>query len=414
MVRKHYREVKKALKKGKLVDTFALGKYAFSPYGACGHACKYCDGRAEKYYVQGDFERDIVIRSNLPDLLKIELPKLREPGNVSIGSGISDPYQPVDKEEGLMRQCASVLAEHDFSAALLTKSSLVMRDIDLWKEVHKKSGFTLMVSLTFTDDSLRQIFEPGASPVEERFAMLEAFKKEGMNAGVLALPLLPHISDNSENILKLVERLAAIGVDFIYPGGLTLRPGRQKDLFMHTLRQHFPHLEKSYIDIYREERQSGAPVNSYNRELSERIIDIFSPFSMPVEVPHHVYKDRFPIYDEVYILLAHMRDLYLRKGVDVSPLEKSRARYIKWLLEEKTYFNRKRKLDYRYLEDKFLDLVRGNPRAEHIPQSSFEEFSSMAEILGNEKLAGLIEKIALERMTFDYVKLAPQSSFKEL
>ncbi len=183
-------DMKKALKKHPLVDPFFISKYATSPYRACEHACSYCDGRAEKYYVEGDFEQDIIIRRNLPDLLRMELSHLKERGVVHFASGVSDPYQPVEKTELLMKKCAEVILQSDFPASVLTKSSLIMRDIDIWKQVHKKNGFCLLMTITFLDDKHRQIFEPGASSMEERFSTLKAFKERGIPTGVGDVPKL--------------------------------------------------------------------------------------------------------------------------------------------------------------------------------------------------------------------------------
>ena len=317
IINKQYIEIKSALrKKTKLVDTYFLSKYSFSPYRACQHACKYCDGRAEKYYVDGDFDKDIVIRKNLPILLEKELGKIREKGTISIGSGVSDAYQPIEKEEEIMRKCAEILSNHNLSAFVMTKSSLIMRDIDIWEKVHKKSGFTLMISLTFADSSyehIREIFEPNVSSIEERFETLRAFKKRGMYIGVLAMPFIPYITDSEENILKLFENLKKIGTDFIVPGGLSLRPGKQKDVFMEVIKDKFPHLSKKIEIIYKENRQSGNSIFSYRKQFYRKMEKIFSlPSVAPVltETPHRIYKNCFPIYDEIYILLNHLYLLY--------------------------------------------------------------------------------------------------------
>ena len=106
----HERFVKKALRKQNLPDTFLIGRYSFSPYMACSHGCTYCDGRAERYYVEGDFEKDIVVRMNLIERLLVELPKLRERATIVVGSGISDAYQPPETDARLMRKSAEVLS----------------------------------------------------------------------------------------------------------------------------------------------------------------------------------------------------------------------------------------------------------------------------------------------------------------
>ncbi len=388
---KHYIKPQRALKKATMVDpSFFPGKYAFSPYMACEHACKYCDGRAEKYYVEGDFEKDIVIRENLPVLLEHELKKLREKGIISIGSGISDPYQPVEKEEKILQKCAGILAGYKFPVSVMTKSSLILRDIDLWEEVHKKSGFILTVSLTFTDDHLRKIFEPHAGTVEERINTLVEFKKRGMFTGILAMPFIPYISDVRENIEHLADIAKDINIDFVMAGSLTLRQGKQKDLFMDIIKENFPDLSEAIKELYKENRQSGSPLLSYRKNLYKILNGIFLSRSIPVEMPHYAYKNLVPLYDEIYVLLHHMINLYERKNINTQPLKESLKRYGEWLSKEKELFNRKRKDSYKNLEEKLISLI---------------HFGEMEHIIKNEKLHNFIGKIVLERMTFDYMDL---------
>ncbi|MCP4148161.1 MAG: radical SAM protein, partial [bacterium] len=270
------------------METFFAAKYSFSPYRACEHACKYCDGRAEKYYVDGDFEKDIGIRKNAAELLQKELPKLREPGIIIIGSGISDPYQPVEAEEKIMQDCAQILAGYHFPVTVMTKSALIMRDIDIWQEVHRKNGFTLMVSLVFSDDSLRQLFEPFAASVKSRLDTLRAFKEKGMNAGVIAMPFLPYLADTRENISCLAKNLKDIGVDFVIPAGLTLRPGRQKDVYLAVIEENFPDLRPKYEILYGQNRASGISIYGYREKFLRTVDSIFSEHRLLTLVPHYV------------------------------------------------------------------------------------------------------------------------------
>ncbi len=389
-INKHYKEIKKAIRKTKLADWYFVSKYSFSPYMACEHACKYCDGRAEKYYVQGDYEKDIVIRKNLPEVLASELLKLREPGIISIGSGISDPYQPVEAKEELMLKCAGILAESNFSVSVLTKSSLILRDIEIWQKVHEKNGFILMFSLTTLDDKMRKIFEPNASSVDERLEALTAFKSLGIPVGVLAMPFLPYLTDTDENISNLLKKLFELDVDFVLPNGLTLRPGKQKQIFFETLKSHFPQLLHKYEELYSNNLQSGMPLFSYRKNLYPRMGKIISEYSIPMDIPHQIYKGKFALYDELYILLRHLKNLYFRKGVEINRLEKCVERYKNWLIEEKKFFNRRRKLHYIYLEEKLKGLI---------------ETGKIADIIQNKKLCDFIEKIVVKRTTFDYISL---------
>lgn len=390
MINKHYRDVKKVLKKDNISNEFNLGKYGFSPYAACGHGCLYCDGRAERYYIDGEFDRDIVIRRNLPDLLPGELAALREPGFISIGSGVSDAYQPVEETEELMKHCSGQIAMTGYPVTLLTKSAIVMRDIDAWRRVHERSRFLLMVSLTFNDDTLRRRFEPGASSVDERLKTIESFKKAGMHVGVLAMPFIPFISDTDENIRTLFEKLKSLDVDFIMPGGLTLRPGKQKDLFIDYIRREYPGFLKGIEEIYSENRASGNSAYSYRQRFTKRVHSILDGFEIPAAIPHYVYKGVVPIYDEVYILLRHMQYLYSVRGVDTRGLDVSTGKYHEWLLQEKKEFNRKRKSDWRSIEDKLKELVSSG---------------NLTGITGNEKLSRFLKSVIIGGGTFDGFKL---------
>jgi len=390
LIKKHYLEIKTALRKHKLVDFFCLGKYGFSPFRACQHACKYCDGRAEKYYVEGDFEQDIVIRSNLPELLEIELKKLREPGFIAIGSGVSDPYQPAEKDEQIMRRCARILAEHDFPVVVMTKSALPLRDIEIWQEVHQKNGFILAVSLTLLDDKVRQIFEPNASSVSARLELLAAFKERGMYVGVLAMPFIPYITDDLDSINRLFEKLRSLDVDYIMAAGLTLRPGQQKELFLQVIAEHFPDCLARIKNLYREERASGNCSYAYRQNLFPKVQHLLNELGIPSEIPHSIYKNKIPTYDEIHILLNQMKNLYAIKGIDVKRLNQSLNKYSEWLFAEKTYFNRRQKLSYHYLEDKLTHLLTSG---------------EMADIIKNSKLADFIKRIVLEGRTFDHLSL---------
>ncbi len=388
-IRKHYIEVKKVLRKNKYSGIFS-GKYSFSPYRACSHACKYCDGRYEKYYIEGDFEKDIVIRKNISDLLDKEVDKIRERGIISVASGVSDPYQPVEKEERIMNRCSEILSKNNIPVSVMTKSSLIIRDIDNWKKVHDNNFFSLMVSLVYSDDSIRKIFEPFAGSVEERLETLRTFKEKGMYTGVTMMPLIPYISDSEKQIIDLVEKLKEINVDFIWPGCLTLKSGKQKALFFNTIKSEYPAFFDKFKDLYKQEIWTGEPSKKYLINYSARIVKILKDFSIPMRPPHYMYKDKVYLYDELFILLEHMKSLYFLRGVNIKRLSDSVRRYNEWLFDEKKYYGRKRKSDYMDIDNKIKLLMKNN---------------KFNDILKNDKLCTFLDKIVLERMTFNYSKM---------
>ena len=389
-LRIHDREVKGALRKGLLAEPFLASRYSFSPYMACGHGCAYCDGRAERYWVEGEFDRDIIVRTNIVDRLDHDLSRLRERAPVSVGSGITDAYQPVEARRCLMRLAAETLLRHRFPVSILTKSSGIGRDLDLWSRVNAASGFNLYVSLVFADDEPRRIFEPGASSVQDRLATLRAFKNAGCGIGVYAMPLLPWISDTPEAVARLLELCRAAGADFVMPGGLTLRPGRQKEFFLERLRGSHPELVPRYEELYGENRPSGSCRLDYRRELYPRLGRAIGEAGLASEIPHRLYRGRMPLYDELYVLLCHMVGMYERRGTEVRKLREALDKYRVWLVERKRLFNRRRRQSQEGLEEELRrDLAERR----------------MDSLLDNAKLAGFLREVALDRRIFDYVTL---------
>ncbi len=315
---------------------------------------------------------------------------MRERAPIAIGSGITDSYQPAEATECLMREAALLLAEHPFSVTILTKSALVLRDADAWCRVNAKGGFSLYMTIVTLDEGVRRAFEPGASSIADRLRALREFRDRGCATGILAMPLLPYISDGDEQIRSLCDAAKEIGAQFVMAGGLTLRPGRQKECFMEELRRSYPELEEPYRELYSEERASGNSKWEYRNQLHRRITAAVLDSGLSPLIPHRIYRERMPVYDELYILLLHMAELYDNRGIKTAALREATGRYAAWLSERKREFNRKRKMRQGELEDELRLLFRegGSER-----------------ILGNEKLDAFLREVALERQVFDYVSL---------
>jgi DNA repair photolyase len=396
------------LKRGSLSDYFTNSLYSCASYRGCGHGCRYCDGRAEKYYVEGDFEKDLEVRRGLPEALAAALAKERERSLdgrrclVSVGSGVTDVYQPLERKEQLTRRCAAVFASDAGTAGipdlqvppypvlLLTKSSLILRDIDLWKKVHSRTGFILLLSITPLEESLRKELEPSAPPMEERRRTAEEFCKAGIPVGILAMPLLPGLSDSGEALHSLYAWAAETGVAFVMPGGLTLRPGRQKSLYLETLaRLNRPELLQKYEVMYRENRASGAPTRKATGALHDSISSIIRETGMPFLLPHRIYRTMVPDYEALHILFSHMRELYRFRGIETAPLVRASDRYGAWLKEQRTTLRRRRSLAGDWIDLAFRELLRTN---------------ALEELLDNCKLAAFTREIT-EGGVFDYSAL---------
>lgn len=372
-------QVKALLRRERQPGLFS-GRYRFSPYMACGHRCIYCDGRHEKYHVDGDFDRDIVARINAPDLLEKELGKLREPGPVCISSGISDPYQPAEAELCLTRRCAEVLADHDFPVVIHTKSALALRDLDLWKKVSERSAVTLMVSLTTALEEIRQLLEPGASSVEQRLKTISEFRAAGMNAGVLAMPFIPFLTDSPEQMQKLLEKLNAAGAQFAVPGLLTLKPGRQKEHFLCEAGRLPGNLSAELAALYSGEERWGNPPRGFQKAFEEMAGEIWARQGMPDMIPHGVYRNQFTLYDHFTILLGDMIHLYRRAGTDTRRLENASRRFGEWVDGKRRHCALRRKLHYSVIDEVLREMTASG---------------ELAALLQNRKLAAFLERVAL-------------------
>lgn len=387
------------LRRGHAPDPFTYSLFACAPYRGCGHGCSYCDGRAEKYYVEGDFERDIVRRLDLPARLRVELARLREWGALSLGSGVTDAYQPCEGEDRLTRQVAQVLASlpeeglRPLPVVILTKSARILEDLDLWVRIHAQASVLVLVSITSLEERVREIFEPGASPFADRLEVLRRFKAVGCLTGALVMPLLPGLSDDPGQVAALFRELEEIGVDFALPGGLTLRPGRQKAHFLEVLRHARPDLVPIYGEAFHEDRPSGAPTAEFRRAWHERLGQV--PRHLPWMLPHAGLRRLMEPQDELAVLFSQMVELYGERGVDTRPLRQAALRYDAWLKERRTAFRRRRTLPPEWLSAALAQAAKDG---------------ELGRVLANSKLARFAERVVLERALLDPVTLRLQSS----
>ena len=159
-----------------------------------------------------------------------------------IGTGsMCDPYIPLEKELGLMRRCLEIIDRYNFGATLITKSDLVLRDLDIITRINNKTKAVVQMTLTTADDELCRKIEPGVCPTSRRFEVLQACREAGIPTVVWFSPLLPFINDTRENIEGIVDYCVRSGVHAIicFGIGLTLREGN-REYFYAALDRHFP------------------------------------------------------------------------------------------------------------------------------------------------------------------------------
>ena len=245
-----------------LLNRCQIGDYSFNCYVGCGHACGYCYARfMERFHPHDEpWGRFVDVRVNAPEALMRQVRRL-PPGNVFTCSAC-DGWQPVEAHYRLTRECCRILLEAGFSLNILTKSRLVLRDLDLFAGRKAQVG----VTITTLDESWARIWEPGASAVADRVEVLEQAKQAGLKTAVMFGPLLPGISDAGEKLADLFKLAADLGVDRIWTDVLNARP-RVWPSLQQTLRKHCPEL----YERYRRVLFDAGSREAYQREIQARI-----------------------------------------------------------------------------------------------------------------------------------------------
>jgi DNA repair photolyase len=224
-------------------DTWFGLKYSMNLYRGCQHQCIYCDSRSECYQIE-HFNTEVLIKANAIELLRKELASKRVKGTIGTGS-MNDPYMPLEAEVNLTGRALEVIAQFGFPVHVMTKSSLVLRDLDTLCQINAHFA-AVSFTITTADDALAAKLEPGAAPVSERFRAMRVLADHGIHTGVSMMPILPFIEDNEDNIRQIVAQARDHGAAYIIPSfGMSLRD-RQRAYYYDRLDRLFPGLRQRY------------------------------------------------------------------------------------------------------------------------------------------------------------------------
>ncbi len=179
--------------------------YTICPYIGCGHQCIYCYVRFMGF-VKEEWDRSLYVKTNAIEILKKQALKVKEKSRISISTA-TDPYQPIEKRYALTRSILKELMPYNLSVSILTKSALVIRDIDILKDM---PDVEVGLTITTTDEQAKMVFEPYASSIKERFFALESLKKAGIRTWMFIGPILPYFTEYS--LPELIERAKACGI----------------------------------------------------------------------------------------------------------------------------------------------------------------------------------------------------------
>lgn len=302
---------KSILRKYKKTDSWFLTRYGINLYRGCTGNCVYCDGRAETYQTESDFGRNVQVKINAIELLDKELDpsRKRKPmprGFMTLGGGVCDAYQPVEKTYKLARQTLELFLKYNHPVHVLTKSTLVERDIDLLIKINKQSKAMVSFSFSSTDHYTSQIFEPGVPSPEERLATIRKIKQAGISCGMFLMPVIPFITDTPGMIKNTLIKGKEAGIDFVVFGTLTLKPGRQKDYFLKTLNHYYPGLTFEYEMIYQDHNQWGGASYEYIQSVHNIFDLIAGTYKIPKRIPVYYAKNFLCQNDLVFVILEQL------------------------------------------------------------------------------------------------------------
>ena len=221
--------------------------YNMNLYRGCSHGCIYCDSRSDCYHIE-NFDT-VKGKENMLHILENELSKKRTKGVIGIGA-MSDTYNPMEIEYQQTRGALQLISKYGFGVSIDTKSDLILRDIDLLKEINSKNNVIIKFTITTPDDNLSKIIEPNVCVSSKRLEAIKKLSDNGIFAGIMMNPVLPFITDKEEDIKKLVKLASSYGAKFIHTYmGMTLREN-QRAYYFEKLDEKFPGLKEKYIKNY--------------------------------------------------------------------------------------------------------------------------------------------------------------------
>jgi DNA repair photolyase len=311
-------QAKSILRKYKKIDSWFISQYGMNLYRGCTHNCIYCDGRSDKYQVDGEFGKEVVVKVNAIDLLKKELDINRRKKPLKkcffmIGGGVGDSYQPVEKEYKLTKRTLKLIYEKKLPISILTKSTLVKRDIDIIKKINNKSRAIVSFSFSSTDDKISSIFEPAVPLPSERLKTIEFFKDHGISCGMFLLPVIPFITDKPDIMEQTIRQAKNAGVDFVIFGGMTLKDGRQKDYYFDFIKKEYPDLVTEYYTIYKGDKW-GQAISDYYNSINSTFDLLSRKHKVPKRIPYNLFQDILNENDLVIVILEQIDYLIRLKG----------------------------------------------------------------------------------------------------
>jgi DNA repair photolyase len=256
----NFHEVRAKSALNRVPGTYLPFNWTVNPFRGCGHACVFCFARQSHTYLDldagRDFEREIVVKVNVPELLRAELSRPSWKRELVAFGTNTDPYQWAEGRYRLMPPMLEALRDAETPASVLSKSPLPLRDLDLYLELAEVADVSVNFSVPTLDEKAWRETEPHTPHPRKRLEAVAKFNEAGIPSGVLVAPLMPGINDSPKQVDEIVSLAEEAGATFVNGIALHLRPG-VKEVFMSWLSAARPDLAPRYDDLY--EGRSYAP-----------------------------------------------------------------------------------------------------------------------------------------------------------
>ncbi len=284
--------IKSILNKHKKRDEWFLDDYSINPYSGCTFGCVYCYIKGSKY---GEHkENGVYIKANAAEILEKQLKRRalkKEYGFIAVSTS-TEPYQYIERKTELTRKLLKIISNYRFPVHILTKSSLVLRDLDILKEIDKNAilpedlktklqkGVIINFSISTLNEKLAKALEPGAPSPLERLKTMKKCKQHDFFTGISYIPVLPYLSDSEQDLQEMIKTAKSYGADFVFVGALTLfgnKPSDSRFKYYKFLDKNYPELLTKYRKLYRIFTQ---PPLKYQQNLEEKAREICNKYNI--------------------------------------------------------------------------------------------------------------------------------------
>ncbi len=278
-----YQEAKQLLLQNKSQKDFLGYDYYMNVYRGCSHRCIYCSTRSDVYNVD-NFDNDVIVKKNAPELLDFELSKKKKKGYIGMSGSMSDCYMHVEKDLKLTRRCLEVIKKHDFPVIIHTKSDLVLRDIDLLEDINKNNEVIVLMTITHVSDRISEQIEPNVSKSSDRFKALKKLSDRGITTGVAMCPIIPFITDNEENVRRMFKYASMAGCKYLIVDEVLTLIDSQAQYFYDRLKK----IDENICHLYKSTFGTNSRCISTNITVLRRLIrELSVEYNISIKAPEY-------------------------------------------------------------------------------------------------------------------------------